>query len=74
MWILGDNFMQNYLTIYDQENMRVGFVGSVQYREIPTTFLDLILYCKAFFLIYISYCRTFILSCDLHSISNMQRC
>ena len=28
MWILGNNFLHNYYTIYDLENERMGFVPS----------------------------------------------
>jgi hypothetical protein len=39
-WILGDNFMENYYTIFDMDNQRVGFAGKVQYEDIPRDALD----------------------------------
>ena len=33
MWILGNTFMHSYYTIFDLENMQVGFVGSVYVIE-----------------------------------------
>lgn len=43
-WIIGDNFLQNYYTIFDLDNLRVGFVGAVAYEEIPKTALDYLIY------------------------------
>jgi hypothetical protein len=39
-WILGANFLQNYLTVFDYDNMRVGFVGEVGYADIPYTIME----------------------------------
>ncbi|CDW71184.1 eukaryotic aspartyl protease family protein [Stylonychia lemnae] len=41
-WILGDNFLNNYYTIFDLEQQRVGFVGSVAYEDIPRSIMDYI--------------------------------
>ena len=43
-WIIGDNFLQNYYTIFDLDNLRVGFVGAVKYEDIPKTALDYLIY------------------------------
>lgn len=42
-WIMGGNFLHNYYTIYDLENMRVGFVGVHFVKSIPWTNGDYIL-------------------------------
>jgi len=40
-WILGGNFLQNYYSIYDLENQRVGFVGVHTTASIPWTKEDI---------------------------------
>lgn len=45
-WILGGNFLQNYMTIYDVENRKIGFVGAVTVTSVPWVFKDYItLFC-----------------------------
>jgi hypothetical protein len=47
MWILGDSFLRNYLTIYEQDlggMGRVGLVGTSHYSDIGLTFVVLTTY------------------------------
>jgi hypothetical protein len=34
MWVLGDNFMQGYYTIFDQSALRVGLVAAKSYGDL----------------------------------------
>ena len=33
IWIIGLNFFENYYTVFDQENARVGFAPSIHQQE-----------------------------------------
>ena len=53
-WILGDNFLQNYVTVFDMENMRVGFIGQVKQEEIPINFIDVLFIIVGLILVLVS--------------------
>lgn len=44
MWVLGDNFLHNYVAVFDYDNMRIGFIGRSSYEQIPTTTMQYLTY------------------------------
>jgi ABC-type sugar transport system permease subunit len=50
-WVLGDNFLSNYYTIFDLDQKKIGFSGFINYEEIPKNFLDYLINAMIFIII-----------------------
>lgn len=42
-WLMGDAFLRAYLTIYDRDNNKIGFVGNAEEQPIPMNYTAMVI-------------------------------